>query len=439
MRDNTVPISTWKRGGWVSAGAGVVLVASVVLAACGAADDPADPAAQATAATESTTEQQAAEPEAAEPETTRSEEPEAREQAQAQAQTHTQAGAGAEAEEQAADEEQAAEQAAAEVEEEAEEAESAPPIDTAALLSRLHMGSLSAQADFRFRATIDLVTEVLEGNSRSLDLINALGTIVLSGVVAPSEDAFDIVISFGSDGEGGLPPFGIRQTGGVLYTNFGFGWEEHPPDADILELASVFIDSREFGFDFQALFGAITAQDRLTSLLAGDAASWQSFATFLAEQALLAPLESVDPAVQSYLVTEFELDSIVRALIDPRELEDQLGVGGVYGGYDNRMETVVRLDVDANSGLLLRLVAEIDEPSVDFDGVPATVFAYSYFAAESVHLELDVDPVSGAPVRFLVDMPSFRVEGETQYAGSLHMEVVVEQINAGGVVIEVPG
>ncbi|PZC44052.1 MAG: hypothetical protein DK306_001954 [Chloroflexi bacterium] len=436
MRGNTVPISRWKRDGWASVGAGVVLFAGVVLAACGGSDDSA---AQTTAAPEQQT---------AEQETTASEEPEAREQAQAQAQTQAQGGAEEQAaeeaveeepEEQAAVDEQADEQAEEQVAAEVEEEESVAPIDTAALLSRLHMGSLSAQGDFRFRATIDLVTEVLEGNSRSLDLINALGTMVLSGVIAPSEDAFDIVISFGSDGEGGLPPFGLRQTGGVLYTNFGFGWEEHPPDADILELASVFIDSRELGFDFKALIDAIEAQGRLTSLLAGDAASWQSFATFLADQELLAPLESADPAVQSYLVTEFELDSIVRALVDPRELEDQLGVGGVYGGYDNRTDTMVRLDVDAESGLLLRVVAEIDEPSVDFDGVPATVFAYSYFSADSVHLELDVDPVSGAPVRFLVDMPSFRVEGETQYEGSLHIEFVVEQINAGGVVIEVPG
>ena len=424
-----------RRAGGGLAGVALLILGALLLA-CGGSDDPVSTPAQSQPA------ETQSEPAAAEPQ--------AREQAQSQADPPSETPDASEdppaeeaeqadqpAVEEEATEEQAEEQAEEVAEEEQAEAE-APTVDPVALLSRMHLGSLAEQQDYRFTATFDLVAAVEDGTSRSIDLLNALGTVTLTGAVVPGAEAFEITISFGQDGEGGLPPFGVRRTGGVLYTNFGFGWEAHPPDAQVLELASVFIDSREFGFDFQALWNAITAQGPLPLLLSGDTAQWAAFGALLAQEALLSPQAEGAEGVQAYAVAEFELETIVRALVDPRALEDQLAVNGVYGGYDNREETMVRVELDAASGLLLRLVADIDEPRVDFDLGDDSVFAYSDFAADSAHLELEVDPLTGVPVRFLASLPSFRVDGEASYGGSLTLVFTVDALNAGGVVVEPP-
>lgn len=444
-----------RRRGFLRGIIGAVLLATALsLIACGGSDDSAvesgaeqePPGAQAQA--DEQAEVESTEPQSGEDTQAEDAESAAAEQSQADTEEdiveeHAEQAQG-EPEAQAQEDELAQEEEPQPEEQAHAEPEQPEPLDPAAalaLLADLHLGSLQAQADFRFSGTLDLAVDIDAGANRSLDLLTALGRITFEGSATPASGDIDLTISFGSNGAGGLPPFGIRQVGGALYTNFGFGWDEQPPDADVLELASVLIDVRDLGFDFRALFDAIQGQGRLSGLLAGDRALWQSFAAFILDRDILVPLEGSATGVQSYEVAGFDLSSIGRALIDPQELEAQLGLeGGIYGGYDGRDDTRATLDVDRDSGLLLRIVADIDGPSVDFDinNDPGTVFFYSDFGAESAHLELDVDPTTGAPVRFLAEMPYFYVDSETPYEGSLRLEFVVDSINAGDVVIEPP-
>ena len=434
----------WRRSRLLAA---LALAAGALLAACGGSEE--DPPAAATAQSQAQAQVESAAP----PDGEQAQESQPREEAQAQAGVPGQAidqsqsvpdeeesgapGSEEQAVEQAGEqaEPQAEEQAQAQAEEQAEEQAAAEegPFDAAALLSQLFLADLSGLSDYRFHATLDLVVVAEDPENRSFDLITALGGFRFSGVVVPP-DTFELTIEFGRSGAGGLPPFGVVQTGGALYTSFGFGWELQPPEAEFMELASVLVEIDAFGFDVATILDAIAEQGMVPALTDAGA-----FPIEVLREALepLGPSEIDGRPVQQYRIDASGLSEIIGAIVDPRRLEEQLGLDGIYGGI---RDADVVLYVAEEDGLLLRVVADLRRPNVDTDfyGDEGAALALSEFRIATLHFEMDVHPELGVPVRILIEMPEFEVYGDAPYAGSLRLEITIDDLNAGNVTVEPP-
>ena len=318
------------------------------------------------------------------------------------------------------------------------------PVDAAALLARLFVGDLAGLRDYRFTGTLDLRLAAEDADDHRFDLLTALGGVRFQGVVVPP-DSFELTIEFGCSGAGGLPPFGLAQVGEALFTRFGFGWLEQSLNADSNDLFAVLFEADALlavvlaapgalGFDFVPILDAIREPG---GLLSGAPLSGGVFPTDVLNAALIpaGPAAIDGRPVQRYQIDRDGLESIVGAVLDPGGFAERIGTGTITGSID---AAAIELFVTEADGLLLRVVADLENPRVDVapagEGETASTGpVLPSFQIPRVHVELEMDPELGVPVRLLIDIPEFAIASDAPYGGSMHLEIVVDAINTGGV------